>query len=286
MRWILLFIQFREGLDMSKLQLFISVFILPFLSSCTSLVVDNSAPYPELQSAPASGYVEMWVPTSFGMWLKDLEQGPTTCDNIEVTAPGMEKDTYLCVVQQLSWPAMAGHVGLSSLKYRPIADNFSACRFAMPEGKHSVYIRPGVNCYPEKFLDKYRAGGYAVPGMLVTEYKTPVFVSELDIKSGRLHNYMLHVALAGEDVHFYLDEANVTLPIPPDPTMADPDPNAFSDLVKMLDAEIWGFRWYAARRLGFIGNPAAIPVLKKKLEQEKHKDVRNEMQKALERLGV
>lgn len=270
---------------MNKPRLFISIFISMFLSSCASLVVDNTAPYPGLESASASGYAEMWVPTSFGMWMKDLEEGPTTCDNIEVTAPGMEKDKYLCVVKELAWPALAGHVGLSSLKYRPIADNFSACRFAIPAGKQTVYIRPGVSCYPQEFLDKFRAGAYAVPGMLVTQYKTPVFVSKLDIKPGRLHNYLLHVSLAGEDVHFYMDEANVTLPIPAQPNLADPDPNAFPELVKMLDAETWGFRWYAARRLGFIKNRAAIPILKKKLQQEKHKDVRNEMLKALERLG-
>jgi hypothetical protein len=219
------------------------------------------------------------------MWMKDLEVGPTTCDNIEVDAPEMEKDEVLCVVKELAWPSLAGHVGLSSLKYRPIADNFSACRFPMPEGKHTVWIRPGLSCYPEGFLDKFKAGGYAVPGMLVTQYKTPVFISELDIKPGRLHNYLLHVALDGEEVRFYMDEANTTLPIPTRPDMADPDPASFSDLVKMLDAKIWGFRWYAARRLGFLENQAAIPLLEKKLENEKHKDVSNELQKALERLN-
>jgi hypothetical protein len=270
---------------MNKLLFYIAVLTIPLLSSCTSLIVDNTAPFPGIESASAKGYVEMWVPTSFGMWMKDLEEGPTTCDNIEVDAPGMEKDEVLCVVKELAWPSLVGHVGLSSLKYRPIADNFSACRFAVPEGKHTLWIRPGLSCYSEGFLNKFKTGGYAVPGMLVTNYKTPVFVSDIDIKPGRLHNFLLRVVIDGDDVLFFMTEANTTLPIPPHPQMADPDPAAYPDLVKMLDAEIWGFRWYAARRLGFLENQEAIPLLEKKLENERHKDVRNELQKALERLN-
>ena len=270
---------------MKTLVLYLWLLVFPLISACTSLVVDNSVPHPELESASAIGYVEMWVPTSFGMWLKNLEEGPVTCDNIEIDAPGIAQGKHLCVVKQLAWPALAGHVGLSKLKYRPIADNFSACRIAMPAGKHTVYARPGLNCYPENVVNKFKAGGYAVPGMLVKKYKTPVFVIDLEIEPGRLHNFLLHVSLDGDNVRFFADEANTTLPIPNNPNTADPDPASYQDLLKMLEADIWGFRWYAARRLGFLDNQGAIPALRTKLEDERHKDVRNELQKALERLN-
>ncbi|MDJ0834057.1 MAG: hypothetical protein QNJ69_11080 [Gammaproteobacteria bacterium] len=64
--------------------------------------------------------------------------------------------------------------------------------------------------------------------------------------------------------------------VPARTTFADPDPNAFNDHLKMLDAVNSGFRCYAARRQGFIDAPAAIPVVASRLLSEQHPDVRNE----------
>ncbi len=264
------------------------VYVLVFpvlLSSCSSLIVDKSTPYPGLETASETGYVEMWVPTSFGMWMKDLEQGPTNCDNIEIDALGLEEEEHLCMVKELAWPSLPGHVALSSLNYRPIADNFSACRFPMPAGKHTVLARPGIGCYPESLLSTFQAGGYAIPGSVIKQYKLPVFVIDLEIQPERLHSFILKVLIDGDEVRFFATEANTTLPIPANPQAADPDPASFNELVKMLESELWEFRWYAARRLGFIGNKAAIPVLRAKLGEEKHLDVQNELTMALERLN-
>jgi HEAT repeat protein len=64
----------------------------------------------------------------------------------------------------------------------------------------------------------------------------------------------------------------------------DPDPNSYDALVKMLQDEGWGFRWYAARRIRYIGNKSTVPIIEKRLKTEEHKDVRNELEKALKKL--
>ena len=56
-----------------------AVFSLFTFSCAPPGTIHKVVKYPELESAKSVGYVEMWVPTSFGMWLKDLKEGPSAC---------------------------------------------------------------------------------------------------------------------------------------------------------------------------------------------------------------
>ena len=88
----------------------------------------------------------------------------------------------------------------------------------------------------------------------------------------------------GDRLALYTLLETTTLPLPKEIDKLSPDPGAYNEYVKFLDSPAWGMRWYGARRLGFIENKAAIPILREKMRSEEHKDVLNELGKAIERL--
>jgi len=236
--------------------------------------------YPGLESAQSIGYIEMWAPTSFGMWMKDLEEGPSACDTYHVWKSGMEKGDYLGITKVLEWPGTLG-----SLKNRPIADNFSVTRFAMPAGKHELYIAAGQICYPYDMDNELVTGGYAVPGAHGKVYSLPIYPIEVEVEPNAIKLYK--VALRRDDKGFFISQqwSDTLLPVPANPKKMDPDPNSYNALVDMLDDEGWGFRWYAAKRIRFIGNTSTVPLVRERLKVEAHKDVRNELEKALQKLS-
>lgn len=237
--------------------------------------------YPGLESSgKLIGYLEVWVPTSFGMWMKDLEEGPSTCDTFRIWAGGMGDDEYLGITKVLAWPGTLGNI-----KYRPIADNFSVTRFPMPVGRHDLYVAAGIECYPSDIQNKFATGAYGGPGYVGTSYSVPVFPMEVDVPPNAIRLYKL--ALMREEDEFIVSQqwSDTLLPVPENPKKMDPDPNSYSALVRMLDDGDWGFRWYAAKRLRFIGDRSTVPIIQEHLKVETHKDVRNELEKALEKLG-
>jgi hypothetical protein len=242
--------------------------------------VHKVAEYPGLESAQSIGYLEIWAPTSFGMWMKDLEEGPSTCDTFRVWKSGMDEGDYLGITKVLEWPGTLG-----SLKYRPIADNFSVTRFAMPAGKHELFISAGLICYSHDEEEKFLTGGYAVPGASGKVYSLPVFPMEVEVEPDAIRLYK--VGLQRDEGKFIIRQqwTDTLLPVPENPKKMDPDPQSYLALVRMLEDEGWGFRWYAAKRIRYVGNKSTIPIIEERLRAETHKDVRNELEKALEKLS-
>ena len=237
--------------------------------------------HPELKKGDPRGYVEFWVATSFGMWMRDLEEGPTTCDGWDIVPlqNGKNATPYpnvddvpirIGTMKQLTWPE-----GIS-MKYRPIADNFSGIRIPMPVGEQNVMILyDKVNCpLPTKVAARVKAGE---PG-----WKT-YLVGVLPIEENRV-TVGLDIRNEGDRLGVYAWLAPATLPVANAPMSFNPDLNVYSEYLKYLKSPDWGFRWYAARRLGMIHNKSAIPILKTMLDTEEHKDVRNEIEKAIKKL--
>jgi hypothetical protein len=236
--------------------------------------------HPSLGSGKPSGYVEMWVPTVFGMWMKNLEEGPATCDTIHVSIDELGEGEYLCTTKVPSWPG-----NLDSIKNRPIADNFSVCRFEIPAGQYEIKLVPGTDCYPEEMKQKFLSGGYAVPGMISRTYSVPVYRDSMLIEANAVNVFRLMFWAKDGEADALALRSDVVLPLPEKPLKIDPYPVYYDALVKMLEDENWGFRWYAAKRIRFIGNRSTIPIIKERLNVEEHKDVRNELEKALQKLG-
>lgn len=250
------------------------------LAACGSKVVR----YPQLNMSAPHGYVELFAATVHGLWLKNLEEGPVTWHRFGVTHDAVLKDkNFLCATDVPQWPGK----GLGSLGNRPIADNFSVCRFPMPPGKHHLYIN--------SLSESLATTGLAVDANTGQFRQVPVFVDvgpgkfsgtkeiDVEVKPGRVTVLRADVRSVGKDMKFHVHNANTTLPIPEKPDRFDPDPNSVNELIKLLDSNDWGFRWYAARRLGLIGDRRAETPLKSALNKEKHADVRNELRKALEK---
>lgn len=238
--------------------------------------------YPGLESAKPVGYVEMWVPTSFGMWLKDLKEGPSTCGSFRARISGLDTGDFLCITDLPSWPGG----GLSSLKYRALADNFSVCRFALPAGEHELFVVAGLDCYPEDERAKFDKSGYvAAPGVAGTVYTLPVYPMDVEVKPDAIKLYQLALRRRDGELKIVINWSDTLLPVPEEPMSLDPDPGSYDALMKMLQDEGWGFRWYAARRLRYIGNQSTIPVIEERLKIEEHQDVRNELEKALKKLS-
>jgi hypothetical protein len=107
---------------------------------------------------------------------------------------------------------------------------------------------------------------------------------EIDVKPGRVTLLRADVRPVGRDIKFAVHTGNTTLPAPEKPDRFDPDPNSVNELIKLLDSSDWGIRWYAARRLGLIGDRRAETPIKNALNKEKHADARNELRKALEKI--
>lgn len=237
--------------------------------------------HPELESDKSIGYVEMWVPTSFGMWLKDLEEGPSTCGSFRARISGLDAGEFLCITDLPSWPGG----GLSSLKYRALADNFSVCRFAVPAGENELFVVAGLDCYPEDERAKFDKSGYvAAPGATGTVYTLPVYPMDVEVEPDAIKLYQLALRRRNGDLIIVSNWSDTLLPVPEDPLSLDPDPGSYGALVEMLQDEGWGFRWYAARRLRYIGNQSTIPIIEEQLKIETHQDVRNELEKAIEEL--
>jgi hypothetical protein len=182
------------------------------------------------------------------------------------------------------WPGK----GLGSLGNRPIADNFSVCRFPMPPGKHRLYIVALSEQQETTMLtvDANTGQFKSVKGSVDIgpgKFSGSTDI-EIDVRPGRVTLLRADVRPADKDVKFHVYRANTTLPVPEKPDRFDPDPNSVNELIKLLDSNDWGMRWYAARRLGMIGDRKAVTPLKNTLNREKHADVRNELRKALEKI--
>lgn len=236
--------------------------------------------HPDLSSRKPSGYVEIWVPTVFGMWMKNLEEGPATCDTIYVSIAGLGAKEYLCTTAVPSWPG-----NLDSIKNRPIADNFSVCRFEMPAGEHEIQLVPSTACYPDEMKQGFLTGGYAAPGMISRTYSVPVYPDTMLVEKDAVNVFQLDFWLKEGKAYAMAIRCDVTLPVPEKPLKIDPYPVYYQSLIKMLEDPHWGFRWYAAKRIRFIGNASTIPIVQERLKVEEHKDVRSELEKALEKLG-
>jgi hypothetical protein len=267
---------------MLRRSVFIAAILFLFVSGCMPAgSIHKVVKHPGLDSGEPVGYIELWAPTSFGMWMKDLEEGPTACDTYYVRQSGMEKGELLGITKVLEWPGTLG-----SLKNRPIADNFSATRFAMPAGKHKLFIAAGQICYPYDMDDELVKGGYAVPGGVSGKvYSLPLYPIDVEVEPDAIRLYK--VALRKDEEGFYisLQWSDTLLPVPENQKKLDPDPNSYDALVDMLDDDDWGFRWYAAKRIRFIGGSSTVPIIQERLKVEEHKDVRNELEKALKKLG-
>lgn len=238
--------------------------------------------HPGLDSGKPTGYVEMWVPTVFGMWMKNLEEGPATCDTIHVSLLDLGKDEYLCTTKVPSWPG-----NLDSIKNRPIADNFSVCRFEMPAGEYEIKLVPDPGCYPEGMAQKFKSGGYAAPGMTSTTYTVPAYRDKILVEANAVNLFMLDFWYKDDEAFSvaWAPDPTVLLPVPEKPLKIDPYPIYYDSYIKLLEDPHWGFRWYAAKRLRFIGNESTVPIIEERLKVEEHKDVRNELEKALKKLG-
>lgn len=238
--------------------------------------------HPELKPGVPKGYAEFWVATSFGMWLKDLEEGPTTCDgwdflplqNNEKATPYPDIDglpVRIGAMKQLAWP------GNISLKYRPIADNFSGIRIPMPAGDQNIMI-------------SYNTAACPLPDEVAARVKTgepgwrTYFVGTIPIEENRITVVRLDIRNEGDRLAIHPWVGSTTLPVPDDRDSFDPDPNALAEYLMLLNSPDWGFRWYVARRLGLLGNREAVPALETALTIEEHKDVRNELEKAIRQL--
>lgn len=258
-----------------------AIFSLFTFSCAPPGTIHKVVKYPELESAKSVGYVEMWVPTSFGMWLKDLKEGPSACGYFRARISKLDAGDFLCITDLPSWPGG----GLSSLKYRALADNFSVCRFALPAGEHELFVVAGLNCYPEDERAKFDKSGYAAPGVTGTVYTLPVYPMDVEVEPDAITLYQLALRRRDNELKIVINWSDTLLPVPEEPLSLDPDPGSYNALVEMLQDEGWGFRWYAARRLRYIGNQSTIPVVEERLKIEEHQDVRDELEKALKKLG-
>jgi hypothetical protein len=256
----------------------IVVSICGLLTACGSKIVR----YPQLDMSSPHGHVELFAATTFGMWLRNLEEGPATWPRFGVTHDAILKDrNYLCATDVPQWPGK----GLGSLGNRPIADNFSVCRFPMPLGKHRLYIAALSESLDTTRLSVDPNTGQFKPVRESVDVGPGKFSGsteiEIEVKPGRLTVLRADVRPDGKDTKFTVYIANTTLPVPEKPDRFDPDPNSVNELIRLLDSNDWGFRWYAARRLGLLGDHRAEIPLKSALTKEKHADVRNELKKAL-----
>lgn len=240
--------------------------------------------HPELSPGTPVGYVDFWVATSFGMWMKDLKEGPTVCDGWNmfplmesVKGEPLYKNEHgypmrIGSMKQLTWPGTLG-----GIKYRPIADNFSGIRIAMPAGEKAVGISYDTNICPLPDNVAARVKAKEPGWSTYSEFKIPVTANRITV-------VQLHFQNEGDRLGLYAWQGPATLPAPKDIKKLSPDPNAYAEYIQFLDSPVWGMRWYAARRLGFIENRAAIAILQEKLKTEKHQDVRTELAKAIDRL--
>jgi hypothetical protein len=240
--------------------------------------------HPGITGGTPVGYVDLWVATSFGMWMKDLEEGPTSCDGWNIYAVEVVGDARDFIdnehgypmrvgsMKQLTWPGTLG-----SIKYRPIADNFSGFRIPLPAGKVPLAVAYDTNLcpLPDDVAARVKANE---PG-----WSTLKFI-DLPVEAGRIQVVQLSLVNHGDRLALYTLLEPTTLPLPKEIDKLSPDPGAYNEYVKFLDSPAWGMRWYGARRLGFIENKAAIPILREKMRSEEHKDVLNELGKAIERL--
>jgi hypothetical protein len=263
-------------------KLFVLAAILSFSAfSCAPPgTIHKVVKHPELEPSKPVGYVEMWMPTSFGMWLKDLEEGPSTCGSFRARISGLDEGDYLCITDLPSWPGG----GLSSMKYRALADNFSVCRFALPAGEHELFVVAGLDCYPPDERSKFTRKGYTSLGVSGTVYTLPVYPMDVEVEPDAIRLYQLALRRREGDLKIIINWSDVLLPVPEEPLSLDPDSGSYNALVEMLQDEGWGFRWYAARRIRYIGNESTLPVIEERLKVEEHKDVRNELEKALKKL--
>jgi hypothetical protein len=264
--------------------LFLMICVLPLALFNISCATNKISEHPGLISGSPRGYIDFYAATPFGMWMRDLEEGPTTCGSWQIR-PMMSLEGFkfykknngdffwIGEVKELTWPGT-----LSSIIYRPIADNFSAARVPMPVGDHLIHVgMDTTRCSPPPdVMEKIEAGD--------EKYNT-WWITEVPVYRDRITLVQIHAQKEEDAFRVYLFKAPVALPVPENEEKFGPNPKAYPEYLELLQDPFWGFRWYAAKRLRFVGNETTIPVIKDRLRVETHKDVRNELEKALEKLG-
>jgi hypothetical protein len=228
--------------------------------------------HPLVKEGEPRGYVEFFVVTGFGLFFKGLEEGEMTCGDWAVALSDPAGFVFEELIEKGYYDYTAipsWGEDLSSMKYRSIADNFSYCRVGLPLGKNEIIVIP--RCLSGKHRTQLKEDIINGKGNIVLNVPANrMILVRLDVRT----NPSLKMS------HYI---ATTTLPVPSRPELVDPDPNAVEDLIRLLDEQDWGFRWYAAKRLGLIGDKRAVYPLQQRLARERHADVRNELEKALNR---
>ena len=238
---------------------------------------EYSSPY-KIGKGEPYGIVEFFNITSFGFFMKGLKQGPESPDQNVILMSTSGSPEW-----KLAGKTDVPQVPVTlSARDRSLADNFSFCRVALPPGEYRFKLA-GFNPYGFTW---YRGGLWS--GKIVAEKiyisNTASYQDTVKVQANRMTVVRIHLGRMHEMPVACIYKAGTTLPIPANPKKVYADPNSINELFELLQEEDWGLRWYAARRLGELGDRRAIEPLKEALVKEKHTDDRKAMEGALKGL--
>lgn len=212
-----------------------------------------------------SGYVEFFLAQDFGIFFESLKEGSISKDAINI----FWKGDLVGVTHVPQWP---WEVDIQNAR---IGNNTSYLRIPLPQGEQ----------YLEFVVGKFKTG----IKLIINPNQMQVVRLESHVtKKNESSRVLGDIVITTQSIEFQPIQVNVSpyiLPAPPDPYRIDPYPEAVDALLNMLKSDDWGFRWYAARRLGLIGDIRALEPLKKSLAEERHLDVIDEIKYALDSMG-
>jgi HEAT repeats len=244
------------------------IVLMPILSGCGLTSSQYGNPYQMGKDEPY-GIVEFFNITSFGPFLKGLEQGPESYGENRIVMYN-PKTREKQIVGITGVPQVGENLAFKNM---PLAYNFSLCRIALPPGKYRNFY---VAAIPSE-------SSISIAGTTYYYYLFPLN-KVITVYNNRISLVRIHADIKNGKIIYQTFQPQQTLPIPPNPKKVSADPKSINDLFELLKEEDWGFRWYAAKRLGVLGDKRSIQPLQQALEKEKHIDVRKVMEDALKEL--
>lgn len=252
------------------------IVLMPFFTGCGIYTEGQYANPYNLGKEEPYGIVEFFNITH-PLLIKGLEQGPESIGEMAIWMYN-PKDHKCEIVGTTGQPQAGDNLPFSNLS---ISFHFQLSRIALPPGK---YRRFYVAALPSHMFimaaTPYTYGSTTYYYNLKDAFHLRKVIT---VYPNRISLVRIHAEVKNRRLIYQVFQPHTTLPIPSDPKEIFADPNSINELFELLKEEDWGFRYYAAKRLGILGDKRSIQPLQEALEKEKHIDVRKAMEDALKK---
>jgi len=253
------------------------IVLMPFFTGCGTYTQGQYANPYNLGKEEPCGIVEFFNLTHAGPLIKGLEQGPESLGEMAIWM--YNPKAHESQIVGTTGHAQAGdNMPFSNLS---IGFHFQLSRIALPPGKYRRFYLAAVPS--DMFImpeTPYTYGSSTYYYNLKDAFHLRKVIT---VYPNRISLVRVHAEIKNRKLIYQIFQPHTTLPIPSDPKEVFADSNSINELFELLKEEDWGFRYYAAQRLGVLGDKRSIQPLQQALEKEKHIDVRKEMEDALKK---